>query len=241
MTNPKKRRSPLSLGLFFSIFALAGIGMLVGGILLLRTSLRFQAIAVEVTGTIVGIETSRDSDGDTHHSVQVIYDYNGQTYENVRLGFYSSTMYEGKDIPLLIDPDNPRHIASKSGDRFAVVILLGMGIVFAAVGLVPLIRMAVFSRKNKKLLQNGKMLHATVEEIGVNTSVSFNGRHPHFIICSYYDSYRDVTYRYKSRDIMQFPPFSPGDQIEVYVDPNDYSKYFVNPDSAGSSRVIDYT
>lgn len=236
-----RNRHSFSLKLFFIIFALAGIGMLVGGIIFMQKSRRFQAIAVEVTGTVVNIETSRSSGGDIRHSVQVSYDYNGQAYEHVRLGFYNSSMYEGMDIPLMIDPDNPRHVASKTGDTFGFSLLLGMGALFAAVGLIPLIGMTVSSRKGKKLLRDGKMLHATVEEIGLNTSISYNGRHPHFIICSYYDSYRDVTYRFKSKNILQLPPYSPGDQIEVYVDPEDYSKYVVNTDNPSTSKVIDYT
>lgn len=152
-----RNRHSFSLKLFFTVFALAGVGMLVGGIIFMQKSRRFQAIAVEVTGTVVSIETSRHADGDTSHSVQVSYDYNGQAYEHVRLGYYNSSMYEGMDISLLIDPDNPRHVASRAGDTFGISLLLGMGVLFAAVGLIPLIVMTVSSHKGKKLLRDGKI------------------------------------------------------------------------------------
>lgn len=240
MAHRKKRKNSVPV-LVFLIFALAGLGMIIGGFAFMANSLNFRKTAVEVTGTITEITSRRDSDGDVHHTTRVSYSYNGRDFDNVPLGYYNSNMYEGKDILLLVDPENPGHMTSKSGDTFTYILLLAMGAVFAAVGIIPLIGSLVGSRKRKKLMENGRQLHAVVERTDINTSVRYNGRHPYIVYCTYQDIGADVTYRFKSRSLMQDPGYAPGDPIEVFVDPEDYSNYVVMADGPANPKVIDYT
>lgn len=58
------------------------------------------------------------------------YEYNGVSYERISLGEYSSNMYIGKNITLLCDPNNPRHVMSTFGIYLAGGALLLIGIVF---------------------------------------------------------------------------------------------------------------
>lgn len=241
MAKTHKKKNNFSFLFFFLVFALAGAIMLIGGFIFLYSSLRFQSVAVEITGTVTEISSHRDSDGDIHHSVRVSYSYEGQNYDNVHLGFYSSSMYEGKDIPLLVDPDNPGHIASRSGNAWGYGILLGMGFAFLLVGTVPSVRILIGFRRDKELLANGRRLQATVESIDLNSSVSYNGRHPYVIFCTYQDVYNNVTYRFKSGNLRRHPGFAPGDTVDVYVDPQDYSKYTVVAENSSNPKVIDYT
>lgn len=240
MAQKRKQKSSFPV-LFFLIFALVGFGMLIGGFVSISKSLQFRKTAVEITGTITRITAHYDSDGDAHHSVQVSYSYNGQDFDNVALSFYSSNMYEGKDIILLVDPKNPAHMTSKSGDTFTYVLLLLMGIIFAAVGIIPIIVSITGSIKSKKLIENGRQLHAVVECTDIDSSVRYNGRHPYIVFCTYQDVSTDVTYRFKSKRMMRDPGYAPGDPIEVFVDPWDYSKYTVIADGPANPRIIDYT
>lgn len=240
MKRKKKQRNSFPV-LFFLIFALAGFGMLIGGFVSMARSYQFRKTAVEVSGTISQITSYRDSDGDLHRRVLVSYSYNGQSFDDVSLGFYSSSMREGKNIPLLVDPQDPGHMTSKSGDIFAYVVLLAMGVIFAAVGIVPLIVSLAGARKRKKLTATGRQLHAVVEYTDVNRSVSYNGRHPYIVYCTYQDPSTDVTYRFKSKNLMRDPGYSPEDPIEVFVDPEDYSNYVVIADGPANPKVIDYT
>lgn len=237
----KYRKNSSAFVLIFLVFGLVGVGLIIGGFVYMSNSLRFQSIAVEVSGTITSITTRVDSDGDTHHSVLVSYNYGSQNFDNVHLSFYSSNMYEGKEIPLLVDPDNPRHMTSKFGDTFGYMMLLGMGLIFSLTGFIPLTVMWSRFRRDKRLMENGKLLQATVECIDLNHSVTYNGRHPYLIFCTYWDAYQDVTYRFKSKNLMQEPGYAPGDSIKVYVNPQDYSKYVVYVEEAVNPRVIDYT
>lgn len=236
--NPKKNFFP---AVVFLLFGIIGIGMLIGGFILLGSSLRFRGTAVEVTATIVEIQARQRSDGDVTHTAYVDYSYEGQSFEHAALGYYSSSMFVGKEIPLLVDPQQPGHMTSASGDVLGYGILLGMGVIFVLVGFIPMICMTVSSLKGKKLLETGKRLSATVERIDLNLSVTYNGRHPYIIFCTYQDVYKDLIYRFKSKNLMREPGCAPGDSIEVYVDPEDYSKYVVNVDSLANPRVIDFT
>ncbi|MBD5529060.1 MAG: DUF3592 domain-containing protein [Lachnospiraceae bacterium] len=240
MAKTSKKKRDFSLVIFFVIFGLVGIVLLIGGFVYLSSSLRFRSIAVEITGTIADIQASRNSDGDVTHTTYVNYSYGGQNFEHVHLGYYSSSMYVGKEIPLLVDPGQPGHVKSTAGDNVLFVILLGMGLVFTLVGVIPTTHMLVGSAKGKKLMQSGKRLQAVVENIDFNYSVTYNGRHPYVIFCTYQDPYRDVTYRFK-KNVMRNPGYAPGDSIDVYVDPDDYSKYVVDADTPANPKVIDYT
>ncbi len=238
---PKRKQKNSFPVLFFLIFALAGFGMLIGGFVTMVNSYQFQKTAVEVSGTISQITSYRDSDGDLHHRVLVSYSYNGQSFDDVTLGFYSSSMREGKKIPLLVDPQDPGHMTTKSRDVFTNAILLAMGVVFAAVGIVPLIVSLAGSQKRKKLMATGRQLHAVVEYTDVNRSVSYNGRHPYIVYCTYQDPSTDVTYRFKSKNLMRDPGYAPEDPIEVFVDPEDYSNYVVIADGPANPKLVDFT
>lgn len=223
-------------------FLIAGIGMLIGGIFLLMSTLRFKETAVEIPGEITRIDGAYDNDGDEHYSVFVSYEYNGERYENVRLNSYSSSMYEGKKISLYCDPESPRHIQAGSMLYFAPVFLLAMGTVFALVGGGILIPTIITVSNRKKIREQGISIYATVEEIVYDTSIAVNGRHPYAIYCTYRDDYKDVTYRFKSGELWSDPSavFPVGSMIEVKVDANDYSKYYVNVDEM-EKKIVDYT
>lgn len=229
--------------IFFSIFAVIGIGLLLGGGFWIFRGVSFIQSAVEVTAEIVDIETYRDYDGERHHRVYVDYSLNGVTYTDMPLNEYSSDMYVGKEIVLFCNPENPGQTMSNFGIYLGGGILLFIGFVFALVGLIPLILSARKQHRQKKLLTNGQILYATVDDIVLNTHYTVNGQHPYVIYCSYKDEYRDIVYRFKSNNIWTDPGyvFPVGSSIEVRVDPRDYSHYYVNAEQSISQKIVDYT
>ena len=100
----KDNRGNGFLALFGGIFALVGLGLLIGGIIWFTSTKKFISNADVVSATITEIDTYRDRDGDYHHSVFVAYEYAGRNYD-VYLPEYSSSMYEGKKINVYVDPD----------------------------------------------------------------------------------------------------------------------------------------
>lgn len=235
----KKRKS---VTWFFSIFLVIGIGLLVGSFFLLKSFNDFKEIAVEITGKIVQIESYYDSDHELHHKAYVTYTYNGKVYDSVPLNYYSSSMFEGKEIKLLCDPENPGHIKGSTGVSMAGLMLGFMGITFSLAGGLPILFNIKKGVHAKRMLKNGKVLHAVVERIDYDFSYSEYSKNPFVIYCEYRDEYKDITYKFKSDHIWTDPSaiFQPGSYIEVMVDPNDYSNYHVKKEVI-EQKIQDYT
>lgn len=223
-------------------FLIVGIGLLIGGILWLSSSMRFQEKAVEISGVITDIASHRDSDGERHSSAYVSYEFGGELYEDVRLNSYSSSMHRGMEITLYCDPSDPWNVQPKSMIYFGPALLGGMGLLFALVGAVVLAVMAAGASRRRKIREQGRSIYATVEEVARNVNYRVNGVHPFVIYCTYRDDYKDVTYRFKSENLMTDPSafFPVGSTIEVKVMEDDYSQYCVIVDET-DQKVIDYT
>ena len=230
------------LTIFFSIFAVVGIGLLIGAVLLFVNESRFRKTAVNITGEVVDI-VSHYNQGKRYREVFVTYTFEGHTYEGVELMGDGINMYVGKSISLLCDPENPGRVRTESGSLLVTILLTVMGIVFSCVGIIPMIFAAKKKQKRKHLLANGRVLHATVERIGRNTSITVNGQNPYVIYCSWKDEYADVLYRFKSDNLWTDPSFifDSGSEINVYVDGNDFSKYYVDAERGLDQKVVDFT
>ena len=123
----------------FGILAVVGFIFFIVGIILLVSSIRFQEEAVEVSAEITQIESYRDIDGDISHRVYVTYSYGGKTYENVNLQEYSSGMYEGKEITLLVQPDDLYNVSTGLINILIGGIFVGIGFIFLLICIIALI------------------------------------------------------------------------------------------------------
>ncbi|MGN9019422.1 DUF3592 domain-containing protein [Lachnospiraceae bacterium HCP1S3_C3] len=226
---------------FNMIFVIVGIGLIAMAVFLYLKSSAFKRKAVEVPATISRIEsytTTRSSKHGrrtkTNYNVYVTYDFDGVTYENIPLGSYTSNMYEGAVITILCDPDNPVDIDNKGMLYFPVILLSIMGVLFGAGGIIPIVISGKKKSKKENLMRNGRAVYAIVNEVGENPAYAVNGRHPYKIKCTYTDESTFQKYEFVSGNIwdnnveLDFPV---GSSIRVYVDVNDYSKYYVDSDN----------
>lgn len=230
----------------FIIFAIAGIAMFIGGIFFLIEGISFREKAVEITAEIVDIETRyelKNGEKKRYHDVYVDYTYNGVEYNDVSLNEYNSGMSVGERITLLCDPDNPGDIRSNTATYLTPGLMMGMGLIFALIGIIPFINSIKKDKLQKRLLTEGRVLQATIESISLNTSVRVNGSSPYVIYCAYTDENSGVIYRFKSNNLWSDPSymFAEGGNVQVYVDRNDFSKYYVNVEHTMSQRIVDYT
>ncbi len=231
------------LYIFFGIFAMVGVIMIIISISVTVSGMKFDETAVEITGTIVDIESYRDSDGDRHYQVYVDYDYQGHEFTDVRLGTYSSSMYEGKEITLKVDPENPGRVKTPYSNMIAGIILAVMGVVFALVGIIPIVLGIKKAVKKKELKQQGRYIYAIVESVDLNYSYTVNGRHPFVVYCNYQDDYSGIMYKFKSDNLWTdpYPILQQGSQIRVFVNGTDYSQYHVDVEGSLQGKVVDYT
>lgn len=236
------KRKESTITLIFWIFGILGIVLLAVGVLLLTSGIKFGKNAVEIQAVITDIQTYRSGD-DTHHSVWVEYEYDGKVYKDVQLNEYSSGMRRGKKITLLVDPENPERVSTKFGTVLAGGLLILMGVIFFCVGFIPTVVWIKKSRLRKKLIAEGRFIYAKVESIVHDTSLRVNGSSPYVVYCTYQDEYRGVMYRFKSGNIWKNPEYflQPGSDIRIYVNGEDYSKYYVDVESMLENKIIDYT
>ncbi|MBQ4523943.1 MAG: DUF3592 domain-containing protein [Lachnospiraceae bacterium] len=227
---------------FFGLFGCIGILILIVGFYQLIHTITFNKTAVSTTATITDIQTYT-SKGDTHHNVFITYEFEGKTYENIQISGYSSSMHEGKELTVYLDPDAPTDARVKSIDIAATVILFILGIVFFLVGFLNLFSRIKAARQKKYLLANGKILSAIVDNIYRNTSYKVNGRSPFIVECQYIDENTNTTYRFKSENLWTNPNnyLETGSPINVYVDYEDYSKHYVDTDNVNNGRIVDFT
>lgn len=227
---------------FFGLFGCIGVLILVIGFYQLNKTTTFNKTAVSTTATITDIQTYTSKD-DTHHRVFVEYEFEGKTYENIQLNGYTSSMHEGKEITIYLDPDAPTDARVKSMEILSTVILFLMGIVFFLVGFLNIFSQLKAARRKKHLLSNGKVLCATVDNIYLNTSYKVNGRSPFIVECKYLDENTNTTYRFKSGNLWSNPNnfLEIGGPINVYVDYEDYSKHYVDTDHTTNGQIVDFT
>lgn len=211
------------------IFLFTGICMLIGGIAAFIFNQNFKQGAREVEGVITDIKTHYDMDGDSHRDVWVTYTVDGREYTE-EINFYSSSMYEGKEIELLVDMMYPTRIQSTSGSLFLVLMLGGMGLIFALAGscvmLVPLRK----KENMKKLIAAGYYVYAEVTGGFVCHNYTVNNRHPYKLECKYEDVFSGISHMFTSDYIWDDPQMYVGRQIKVYCNREFSGEYYVDID-----------
>lgn len=225
------------------IFGLVGLLFFLIGVVWLFFGIRFTMKAEEVYGVISDVTSYRDSDGDRHYTAYVDYEFDGDYYYDVKLSSYSGSMKVGKEVKLLVNPENPGDPQTIMGAVVGGILFAAFGAVFGCVGFIPMIFMRKANVKGKRLKEQGHYIPAKIESIEQNRNVSINNRHPYVIYCTHEDVFSGTVYRFKSKRVWYNPEiyFQIGGEIKVYVDGQNYSNYYVDVDEPENSRVVDYT
>ena len=213
------------------IFAIVGAALLIVGINAASNVFNYSN-KIETTGVITRISVYRDSDGDSSYKVYVSYVAEGNRYESTLNG-YSSSFYEGKEVEIYYDKDNPNKIGMKSLDLL-FLILPGIGLIFLIIGGTGILVKVNKKKLEKRLKENRELIYADYVETIINTSYSVNGRYPYKIICEWTNPVDSEEYMFKSKNIWS----NPEDIIEeknikqfpVYIDKNNKKKYLVDID-----------
>lgn len=213
------------------IFAICfgGVGALIFvlGIILAINALKFINGAEEVRGLVTYAGNGTD----------VTYTYNGEEYES-HSSVYSSEIREGDRIKIYVDKENPKRIEIGDVIFLPTIILCIVGLPFLLVGVFFVIATFRKGNKKKKLVANGKKLYAEVTGGSMNFRYNVNGHHPFKLECQYTDPYTGAVYLYSSGNIWLDPNLYIGRQVAVYVDPSDFSKYYVDVDSLNEANAL---
>ena len=194
---------------------------------------------VDSVGTITEILSYRSTNHNINHEVYVSYTVEGKEYKS-RLNSYSSSFYEGKEIDIYYDKDNPNKIGVKSLDLL-FLIFPGIGLIFFIIGGTGILVKINKKKSEENLKENGKLIYANYVETVLNTSYRVNGKCPYNIICEWNDTLDNKKYIFKSKNIWINPEkiIKEKDikQFTVYID-NDRKKYVIDVDIL-TENVVD--
>lgn len=242
MGNKRKNSADLVFIILEMVFISIGISFMIIGTCMFLSMRGQKENATQIEATISKISYMGGGTNDSHN-VYVSYEFEGRQYNDVSLNVYSSSMYEGETITVYIDNNNPgKVIGTEWSDILFLGVFGGIGLVFFTIGIAFVVVIAKKKSKAKWLLENGQVIHGTVTEIDFNPCVHVNGRHPRVVYCSYQDPGTGMIYQFKSRNIYDSITncIAIGDSIDIYVDPDNYAKNYVDVDKP-MERIVSYT
>ena len=227
----KNNKQPKYMKFVISGFIVFGAIFILLGIVLGISDINFKKTAIETTATITNIYSHTNSDGDTDHTVYVEYTIDGVKY-NEQLDIYKTNMQEGQSVQILYSPQNPQKISAVSSGTF--FFMIPFGAIFFLIGFIPIVRQRKKEKFRKFMLANGRMIMATITDIKWGND-SGNSSYVYNVFCEYEDELKKEIYTFKSENIwsQSRPAIEEGEKktIPVYVDGDDYSKYYVDIES----------
>ena len=123
-----------SINLAFVIPLLLGLLLIGIGIFINKRNQELEQNAWKTMAKIVRIESSYSSD-DEDHNVFVEFEVDNNTYGG-ELDYYDSSMYEGKEVEIYFDKNNPNDFKSVEGSKIFVILFLVMGGFFVIISIV---------------------------------------------------------------------------------------------------------
>jgi len=218
------------------IFSIIGAAFLIIGIFSGMLGISSSKKGEEVTAVISDMEIYTDvntvhmhkNKRNIHREVFVDYEYDGVSYSNVALNYYTSSMRIGDKINIKIDPMHPeKPIAFKAqyiiGGVFSII-----GIIFTIISLVIIIKESKSKKKIKALVEYGNFVYAKINSIKT-TNVYINNKPTYVVKCSYYDQDEGKERIFTSERLIYDPtPYISSETIKVYVDENNMDIYYVN-------------
>lgn len=184
---------------------------------------KVEATISDISSFVSDREVDR---GEIVHTVLIEYYYNGEFYDYIRLGSFKSSMREGQKVTIYLEPSAPRDPRTKMGNGFFFA-WIGIGTFVLLIGVSMIV---VHGKSNKKRLVDkgqGEQVYATVTYAG-KTSLTINDKRVYRITATWEDP-NGITHELKSNSLYFDPSayIKEGELIEVYVDPNNYKKYYM--------------
>ncbi len=232
---------------FLSIFVFVGISIMIGGVSQIIGANKSSDAYERITATVSDIQSMPDSDGDGYtYKVYVDYTYNGQQYSNIYLNMYSSDMYEGGDVKVMVDKNNPSRIKGELGS-FGGGMLIAFGAVFVLIpGIIMIVTIKGMIRgkdEGSYIKKNGRQINAVVEDIVAEPSSPYASVKLYRVFCTYDDVGRNTIYRFVSDVVGEEVnmALSPGMTVPVFVNDRDCHDYYVDLSMYGQRKVVDLT
>ncbi len=209
------------LGVIFLSFAI--ILTAIFGFIYFKTQDTIKNADTHVQGVISDITSYRDSDGDTHHRAYVTYEFEGKLYENIVLNTYSSGMKVGKEYTIYIPDASRPHSVTVDNNWIFILMMSIFGSVFGILGIVFIIASRTSNRSY--LVEKGVLVYATVTYAGPSNT-TINNKQTYRIKGEWTDS-NGIIHKVKS-PLLFYLPIHEFTEVRVFVDPDNYKKYYMD-------------
>lgn len=208
-------------------FIIAGIIFCFISILLYINYSNFMKTAISTTAEISDIRRVRSFIG--RRSMKVVYvSYvvDGKKYK-ARLNHHSIGTYEGKEITVYYQKDDP-YVIKVVYDIIHPLIYGGCSIIFILIGVSGILESMKKDKIRREVLVGGHKVDAEIVDVKFYRYPFSGNIRPCRAICKYRSPEYEIYYF--TSEVLRFDPrvFVEGNTVPVYVDPNNYKKYYVN-------------
>jgi len=224
-------------GRFFAIlggvFGLVGVVLLGVGVVWAAFTMNFLAAAERTEGTVVALDGGMSSGSGKVWYPTVEYTVDGRVHSfDSRVGSNPPAFDEGDTVPVAYEPTDPSdaQIVTFSSTYLGPTLFGGFGTVFASIGAAVFVKGRRNLREHAWLLDKGREVWAEIADIGVESGVKINGRHPYVVHATWYDESTGRTHTATS-DILRHDPGSGlrgHTHVRVLYDPADPDRNLVD-------------
>lgn len=215
------------------IFGVLGVIFIIVAVLLASHSGRIARTYIKTTAEITGFDISRRNTDDRYSRRTAIkYEVEGQSLEQL-LNEYSSSMYEGKIIPVLVNPEDYYDVRTSTLLYLPAIIFGVVAIPFLVVSIILIVVMVSRNKRFSRIYEEGKRITAEVTGGRINRNYSVNNRHPWRMECRYEDTFSGEEHVFKSGNVWFDPNQYIGRPISVYILDGNFSNYYIDVDSLG--------
>ena len=213
------------------IFGVLGVIFIIVAVLLASHSGRIARTYIKTTAEITGFDITRsNTDSRYRRRTAVKYEVEGQSLEQL-LNEYSSSMYEGKIIPVLVNPEDYYDVRTSTLLYLPAIIFGVVAIPFLVVSIILIVVMVSRNKRFSRIYEEGKRITAEVTGGRINRNYSVNNRHPWRLECRYEDTFTGEEHVFKSGNVWFDPNQYIGRPISVYILDGNYSNYYIDVDS----------
>lgn len=215
------------------IFGVLGVIFIIVAVLLASHSGRIARTYIKTTAEITGFDISRRNTDDRYSRRTAIkYEVEGQSLEQL-LNEYSSSMYEGKIIPVLVNPEDYYDVRTSTLLYLPAIIFGVVAIPFLVVSIILIVVMVSRNKRFSRIYEEGKRITAEVTGGRINRNYSVNNRHPWRLECRYEDTFSGEEHVFLSGNVWFDPNQYIDRPISVYILDGNFSNYYIDVDSLG--------
>lgn len=213
------------------IFGVLGVIFIIVAVLLASHSGRIARTYIKTTAEITGFDISRRNTDDRYSRRTAIkYEVEGQSLEQL-LNEYSSSMYEGKIITVLVNPEDYYDVRTSTLLYLPAIIFGVVAAPFLVVAIILIVVIVSRGKRFSRIYEEGKRITAEVTGGKINRNYSVNNRHPWRLECRYEDTFTGEEHVFMSGNVWFDPNQYLGRPISVYILDGNYSNYYIDVDS----------